>query len=120
MDRYSDRLDPATYAAEEPVGIGLASQRVQEWLFVPLTVMHRLLAIGRAYELHLLGQALRDYEETRLNSLQCADLLDEIAFVASVVSDPVLEVWLPQLKARVLACVRSRLADEMLVLDLAP
>jgi hypothetical protein len=119
MDRFADRLDPETYATEEPVALGLASEGVEGWLYVPSTVFARLLAIGRGYGLHLLGQVLRYEEETRLNHLQCAELLDELAFVLELVSDPVLDAWLPLVEQRVTACSRSTRAEETLVLDLS-
>jgi hypothetical protein len=116
VNRYADRLDPQTYSHEEPVALGMASEAPDTWLFVPETVFARLLALGRAYQLHLLGQVLRESQEARLNPLQCAELLDEIAFVAALVSDPVLAAWLPRVEARIAACARSRTGE--LILDL--
>jgi hypothetical protein len=115
MDRFADRLDPALYATEEPVGIGRASQHRDDWLYIPEPLFMRLLHLGAAYRLHVLETLLNPYVEVELNGTQCAGLLDELVFIAAAVNDPLLGSVLTELQDRVAACARS--PDELLVID---
>lgn len=116
MDRFADRFDSQLYATEEPVGIGLASEHRDDWLYVPEPVFVRLLHLGAAYRLHQLETLLnRPYVEVELNGTQCAGLLDELGFIAAVINDPLLVPVLSDLQTRVVACAQS--PDGLLVID---
>jgi hypothetical protein len=44
-DRFTDRLDPATYAADEPVGAG-TSDDYSDWVHVPDQLSKKFLIEG--------------------------------------------------------------------------
>ena len=96
MRTYSDRLDSTTYAADEPYGIAVAlrgttptweEESAERVVWLPERVFHRLVALGRAYELHVLPLLIGD-DAVRLNHLQAAVLLEELQFLAELINDP--------------------------------
>jgi hypothetical protein len=83
-DEFADRLDASTYEDDdETVGVFETSPAEQDslWLF------HRLTGVAAAYELHTLPM-LGGSEPVRLDRLRCESLLDELAFVADRLNDP--------------------------------
>ena len=86
-DRFMDRFDAARYADDEPVGVFETDPGEADALWLPERLFARLVHIGSAYELHTLPM-LGGVEPFRLNRLQCEDLLDEVAFVAERLHDP--------------------------------
>lgn len=87
-DRFADRLDAATYENDDDV-VGVFEQTAQDadalWLSGQL--FHRLTTVASAYRLHVLPM-LGGWEPMPLNKLQCQSLLDELAFVAERLNDP--------------------------------
>ena len=116
MDRFRDLFDAQRYAEEEPIGIGLASRPLDDWLFIPEPTFARVLAVGSAYRLHVLGQVLTPGQSTVLNPLQCEQLIDELNLVAHVLADPLVAKVVPQILERAATCARSH--EERLVIDL--
>jgi len=116
MDLYPDRFIAGTYEDEQPDAIWIDGH-ADEGLAVPAFVFRRLLAIGAAYHLHYLGSVLEYDEETRLDAVQCRDLVREIEFIAEVVQDPLLKASVvPVLE--VVARVSRRAPSAVLVVDL--
>ncbi len=87
-DRFADRLDPATYAQDEPVGAGTSTD-YSGWVYVPDRLFDRIQHLARGYDLHILpGLHLNhrnDLERDRTTSL-----IDELEFLAEVTNDPAL------------------------------
>lgn len=87
-DRYSDRLDPATYEDDNgTVGIFEVSPDEPDSLWLSDRLFHRLTGVAVAYGLHTLA-TMRDLNDDRLNRARCETLLDELAFVAERLNDP--------------------------------
>lgn len=87
-DRYSDRLDPSTYEGDDGiVGIFEVSPTEPDSLWLSERLFNRLTGVAVAYELHTLAM-LRALDDDRLNRARCESLLDELAFVADRLNDP--------------------------------
>lgn len=86
-DRFADRLDPASYEADEVVGIYEQAPDDTDSLWLSERLVHRLATTATAYELHTLPM-LQGPEPVRLNQQRCVSLLDELAFVAERLDDP--------------------------------
>ena len=88
QDRFADRLDAAAYENDDEV-VGVFEQTVEDadalWLSGQL--FHRLTTVASAYRLHALPM-LGGSEPMRLNRLQRQSLLNELAFVAERLNDP--------------------------------
>lgn len=52
-ERYADRFDASTYADYEPVGV-FTSTDDPNAVWLPERLFHRLVAVGRGYDLHLM------------------------------------------------------------------
>ncbi|QTE31096.1 hypothetical protein [Pengzhenrongella sicca] len=88
IDRFADRLDPATYAEDdEVVGVFESDPSDQDALWLSARLFRRLTGVALAYELHSLPM-LGGLDPVRLNRARCESLLDEIAFVAERLDDP--------------------------------
>ncbi len=89
IDRFANRLDPATYAEDDDVvGVFESDPSEADALWLSARLCRRLTGVARAYELHALP-LLDDPEPVRLNRARCEAVLDEIAFVAERLDDPV-------------------------------
>ena len=87
-DRYSDRLDASTYEDDDgTVGIFEVIPSEPDSLWLSERLFHRLTGVAAAYELHTLS-LLRALDDDRLNRARCESLLDELAFVADRLNDP--------------------------------
>ena len=87
-DRYADRLDASTYEDDDDtVGIFESSPEDQDSLWLSGRLFHRLTGVAAAYNLHTLPM-LGGAEAERLNRVRCESLLDELAFVAERLNDP--------------------------------
>jgi hypothetical protein len=87
--RYKDRFDASAYADDEPVGVFVHADD-PDAVWVPERLFWRLVFVGRAYSLHLLP-LLGGHESVTLNRAQVENLLDEVAFVAALLSaDPLV------------------------------
>jgi hypothetical protein len=87
-DRFADRLDASTYEEDdETVGVFESSPAEQDSLWLSGRLFHRLTGVAEAYELHTLPM-LGGSEPVRLDRLRCESLLDELAFVADRLNDP--------------------------------
>ena len=95
MSTYSDRLLSTTYAADEPYGIAVAlpghtptwnEEAADRVVWLPERVFRRLVAMGQAYELHVLS-LLVGVDAMRVNHLQATVLLEELQFIIELVND---------------------------------
>jgi hypothetical protein len=87
-DRYSDRLDASTYEGDDGiVGIFESSPTEPDSRWLSERLFHRLTGVAAAYELHT-QSLLRASDDDRLNRARCESLLDELAFVAERLNDP--------------------------------
>ena len=110
--RFRERLDPRSFADDEVMGIAaveaaLSVTEVPEtsWTFVSERLYERLLSLGQAYSLHF-ATLLDSHAERKLNSVQCECCLEEVGFLAEVISDPALSGVLEQLLARLVEAAR--------------
>lgn len=110
---YSLRTDPATYADEEPVGIAAAPASLlpgplpdEVWSYFPEPLWQRLLSLGHAYSLHF-SQIADPVIDTVLDSSQCQALLDELAFLAGIISDSATEQVLAVLQRQATKVARD-------------
>lgn len=94
----TERLKWELYRDDEPVGIGARGTEPDGWVYVPERLFARLVALGQAYELHLLP-VIEVYGETTLTSAQCATLGEELLFLRQVTNDEalhrVVEILIP-------------------------
>jgi hypothetical protein len=99
MTDFADRFAPERYEHDEPVTVTTngAGYDIPERLFA------RAQQLAAAYELHLLP-SINIYERTTFNQLQCVTLADELAFLRSIISDPLLNTHLDQLRALTERC----------------
>jgi hypothetical protein len=81
-------VDPATYAHDERVGAG-TSDDYSGWVYVPDRLFDRMQHLARAYDLHILP-GLHPYHRNELNHERTASLIDELEFLAGIVSDGAL------------------------------
>lgn len=91
VSRFRDRLD-ADYYQDDPVfGIGLGDSTPgdADAIWVPERIMERIVALGRAYELHYLPMVVAG-EATYLNATQAEGMEEELAFVVDRVDDPLV------------------------------
>lgn len=86
---FADRLDPATYRDDPLVGVYQQDASEADALWIPESIMRRLVRIAEAYELRSLGLVGAAADVT-LGRSQCRDLLDEVEFIANLVDDPLL------------------------------
>jgi hypothetical protein len=95
MNPYSDRLDSATYADDQPVRFSVLteSRRDRFEVEMPENLFARAISLGRAYQLHVLS-TLEVYAETSLHKAQCDSLLHELEFVLTITTDQLLSLHL--------------------------
>jgi hypothetical protein len=86
-DRFSDRLDPDSFADDPVVGVFESDASEADALWISERLFGRLVHFAQAYELHTLPQ-LGGTDPVRLGQAQCQSLLDELAFVADRLNDP--------------------------------
>ena len=114
VTRYEDRRAAETYADDPLVLVRRASQSVDDGLWFPERVARRLLQVGRAYELHYLGEVAGESAPTMLTAAQCETLADELDFIRDVVNDPVLVGMVDLVAAEAAICART---GDSLILD---
>ena len=89
-DKFADRLAPETYQDDdEVVGVFENDPSAEDSLWLSARLFGRLVAIASGYELHTLPM-LGGAGAVQLNDLRCESLLDELAFVAERVDDPLV------------------------------
>lgn len=93
--RLSERLRPEHFQEDEVVGFSAADADSPEvsaddrTSYVPERIFTRLQLLGAAYSLHF--PALIDsHSDSELNAAQCENFLEELHFLANVVSDAAL------------------------------
>ena len=87
-DRFADRLDASTYEEDDQtVGVFESDPAEQDSLWLSGRLFHRLTGVAAVYELHTLPM-IGGCEPVRLDRLRCESLLDELAFVADRLNDP--------------------------------
>lgn len=90
MSRFDDRLDPARYENDPMFGVGLGNETPgDDAVWVPERIIDRLVAVGRAYELHFVPM-IADAAAVYLNAVQAAGLSEELEFIMGLVDDPLL------------------------------
>jgi hypothetical protein len=99
--RYADRFSADTYRNDEPVELRCGAAAA---VVLPERLFARAQNVARAYDLHLLP-VIDVYSTTRLNRLQCATLLDEIAMIEGMLKDPLLVQHLAQIRGLLATCV---------------
>ena len=110
MESFSNRFTAQRYAADEPVTVGALGRDHD----IPERLFARAQAIASAYELHLLP-SIEIHSRTGLNRQQCAALVDELAFLRSIISDPLLSDHLKQLSLFADSCRRSPVEAELTI-----
>jgi hypothetical protein len=107
------RLDPDTYADDEPVGVaGVPKEELpgplapERWQYIPQQMWHRLLRLGRAYDLHFAG-VVDPVVDTVLDPIQCESFDEELRFLIGIVNDSALSAAVVVLLGEV-AKVRAR------------
>ena|SRR2546425_2416809 len=109
----SDRLHPDTYSDDEPVGVAGVPKRelpgplaAELWQYIPQQMWHRLLTLGRAYDLHF-AAVIDPIIDTVLDPIQCDSFDEELRFVMGVVNDSALGAAITVILGQV-AKVRGR------------
>lgn len=87
IDRFSDRLDAENFSDDPVVGVFESDASEQDALWLSERLFGRLVLVAKAYELHTLP-LLGGTDPVRLGREQCQTLLDELAFVADRLDDP--------------------------------
>jgi len=118
----SSKLHPSTYSDDEPVGVaGVPKEELpgplpaERWQYIPQQMWHRLLGLGRAYDLHFAG-VIDSVVDTVLDPVQCESFEEELRFVTEVVNDSALTAAITVILGEV-AKVRGR---SRMVLVLSP
>jgi len=114
--RYDDRLDPAHYASDEPVGAGPPSADYTGWVWIPERLFHRMQQLASGYELHILP-GLDPYERNVLNRERTGTLIEELEFLARVVNDSALSKQIDVLRGAALPSARSPLNSAEFVIE---
>jgi hypothetical protein len=83
-DEFDDRFLVSTYAEDEPIRIFIPGG-ADRW--IPERLWRRLVALGQAYELHILPLITGTTEPRFLNAQQVSTLGDEVQFLARIVMD---------------------------------
>lgn len=107
MHRYPDRFESARFENDEPIELRAVSEPIGSGQMVPEGIFARLVLAGRAYDLHVLGSVLTWGQVCTINSLQCESLLDELAFVAELLNDPLVAGAVAEIEGTVARCARS-------------
>jgi hypothetical protein len=110
MESFQDRLEADRYAADERVEIRALGREHS----VPERLFTRMQNIAQAYEMRLLP-TVDVYSTTRLSPEQCRGLTDELAFLRTVISDPLLDSHLTKLLAIADACARSPVPTDLTI-----
>lgn len=87
-DRFADRLDATTYEDDEVIGIYEVVPDEADSLWLSERLVQRLARVAAAYELHTLP-TIGGPDPVALNQQRCQSLLDELAFIAERLDDPV-------------------------------
>ena len=115
MGEYQDRFDAPRYATDETVSLTLDGASASDGAFtMPERLFSRAQQIAAAYELHLLP-VIDCYDETRLSREQIRTLADELAFIRSVVTDPLLDFYLQGAQKLIETCLRAPKESELVV-----
>jgi hypothetical protein len=86
-NRFADRLDPGTYAADDgTVGIFESDPSEADAVWISDRLFRRLVLLAEAYELHALP-LLNSSEPVHLNRARCESVLEELEFIAERVDD---------------------------------
>lgn len=84
---FDDRLDPQTYAGDPVVGVYEHGPDDADALWIPERLFARLTCTAAGYEMHTLPM-LGGEDTVVVERSRCSALLDEIAFVADRLDDP--------------------------------
>jgi hypothetical protein len=115
MSEYQDRFDAALYTKDQGVSLTLRGLPAPEGSFtMPERIFERAQQIAAAYELHVLP-LIDYYDEVRLNKDQLKSLQDELAFIRSVVNDPLLDTYIQGAQQLVLTGLRTGRNVELVV-----
>jgi len=123
MSRFNDRLEPATFEDDVEVDVVVVKAGAElDWSQIPLEeqdlvperIFDRLCRMGAAYELQHL-QSLKVDQPNRLNRSQTESLIEEVEFVGSIVDDPALRHYIPNLLRIAELCLRSGKPRELII-----
>jgi hypothetical protein len=115
MGEYQDRFEAARYSADEGISLTLEDVHASQGTFtMPERLFNRAQQIAAAYELHLLPSI--DYHDTlRLSKDQMLTLQDELTFIRSLVTDPLLDTYIQGALELILTGVRAARHVELIV-----
>jgi hypothetical protein len=114
VDKYQDRFDASRYASDETVSLVIEGVPDSEAFTMPERLFNRAQQIAAAYELHLLP-AIDYYGEVRLSREQVRTLRDELGFIRSVATDPLLDSYLQDAQTLIEASLRASPGVQLLV-----
>ena len=124
-DEFDDLFLSSTYAEDEPIRIfipGDRDRRVPDFIprdrdgWVPERLWGRLVALGLAYQLHLLPLLAATTEPQFLNAQQVSTLDDELQFLTRVARDELLAAVVDQFRT-VLLDAQQRSTDDALGIE---
>lgn len=87
FQRFADRLEPGTFAEDEPVHVFCPETQAEAW--VPGPLFNRMKDVAHGYRLHVIPQLAPDALRF-LNVCQAESLADELAFLQQVTNDAAL------------------------------
>lgn len=97
MDKYSRLFDLKRYLDEdEEICFSINGDEDNNAFFLPEPICSRIICIGKAYKLHYIPM-IDIYGEIKLNKKQVSSLIEELLFINSIVSDKIIEHFVPSL-----------------------
>jgi hypothetical protein len=125
-DEFDDLFLASTYAEDEPIRIfipGDRDRRVPDFIprdrygWVPERLWGRLVALGLAYQLHLLPLLAATTEPQFLNAQQVSTLDDELQFLTRVARDELLAAVVDQFRTVLLDAQQRSTEDDALGIE---
>ena len=125
-DEFDDLFLSSTYAEDEPIRIfipGDRDRRVPDFIprdrygWVPERLWGRLVALGLAYQLHLLPLLAATTEPQFLNAQQVSTLDDELQFLTRVARDELLAAVVDQFRTVLLDAQQRSTEDDALGIE---
>ena len=125
-DEFDDLFLSSTYAEDEPIRIfipGDRDRRVPDFIpkdrdgWVPERLWGRLVALGLAYQLHLLPLLAATTEPQFLNAEQVSTLDDELQFLTRVARDELLAAVVDQVRTVLLNAQQRSTEDDALGIE---
>ena len=109
-DEYDDRFLVSTYAEDESIHIFVPGG-ADRW--IPERLWRRLVALGQAYELHVLPLLAATTEPRFVNAQQVTTLYDEVLFLTRIVTDAVVVEMITDLRPLLDEAQNRRVEDAL-------